>query len=92
MVNPNDCTRFLGEKEMLGDCLSSQKQIASGYNTYAGECVNEQLRSSFLNILDDEHRIQATLFCDMQSRGWYQTQPAEQQKINDARQKFLSAN
>ncbi|HHU22691.1 MAG TPA: spore coat protein [Clostridiales bacterium] len=88
MANPNQCAQILGEKEILQDCLISQKQLTDSYNTYAGECVNEQLRGAFLNILDDEHRIQADLFCNLQSNGWYQVEPADQQKIQKARQKF----
>lgn len=88
MTNPNQCTQFIGEKEILQDGLISQKLITDSYNTFAGECVNEQLRSTFLNILDDEHRIQADMFCTLQTNGWYQVEPAEQQKIQQARQKF----
>ena len=88
MLEPNKCTQFLTEKEILQDGLSSQKQISAGYNTFAGECVNEQLRSTFLNILDDEHKIQADMFCTMQTNGWYPVENAPQQKIDQARQKF----
>ena len=88
MTDPAQCAQILGEKEILQDGLISQKSITDSYNTFAGECVNEQLRSTFLNILDDEHRIQADIFCALQSNGWYQVEPAEAQKIQQARQKF----
>ena len=88
MTDPNQCAQILGEKEILQDGLISQKHISESYNTFAGECVNEQLRTAFLNILDDEHRIQADIFCTMQANGWYQVEAAEQQKIVQARQKF----
>jgi len=76
------------DKEILNDSLLSQKQITASYNTFAGECVSEQLKNAFLNILDDEHRIQSGIFRDMQSRGWYQTEQAPQQKIQQTKQKF----
>jgi len=79
---------MMTEKEILQDCLSSQKFAASNYNTFAGECVCEQLRNAFLNILDDEHRIQADIFNDMSSKGWYPTQPADQQQLQQVKQKF----
>ncbi|MEA4934718.1 MAG: spore coat protein [Lawsonibacter sp.] len=88
MANPNQTAQILGEKEILQDSLISQKLISSNYNTFAGECVNEQLRGAFLTILDDEHKIQADIFNEMQSKGWYQTEPAEQQKLDKVRQKF----
>lgn len=82
------CSQYMGDKEILQDGLISQKLISGSYNTFAGECVSEQLRTAFLNILDEEHRIQADMFCAMQSRGWYQVEPAPEQKIQAARQKF----
>jgi len=88
MSNPNQCAQIMSEKELLQDGLISQKQITGSYNTFAGECVNEQLRGAFLNILDEEHRIQADIFCSLQSNGWYQVEPAEQNKIQQARSKF----
>ena len=88
MVNPDRCAQLMGEKEILEDGLISQKHITENYNLFAGECVNEQLRSTFLNILDEEHRIQADLFCTMQNNGWYQVEPAQPQKITELRQKF----
>ncbi|NLH01861.1 MAG: spore coat protein [Clostridiales bacterium] len=78
----------LTEKDILQDLISSQKYVTTNYNTFAGECVNEQLRSAFLNILDDEHRIQADIFNDMSSNGWYQTTPADQQRVQQVKQKF----
>jgi len=87
-INPAQCAQIMGEKEILQDSIISQKLISDSYNTFAGECVNEQLRGAFLNILDDEHRIQADIFCCMQKNGWYQTEPAEQQKLQQTRLKY----
>ena len=88
MSNPGQCAQIMNEKEILQDCLSSQKQATSNYNTFAGECANEQLRNAILNILDDEHRIQADIFTDMSSNGWYPVQPADQQRLQQIRQQF----
>jgi spore coat protein CotF len=88
MSNPAQCAQILKEKEMLQDSLISQKLIAGSYNTFAGECVNAQLRDAFLNILDEEHCIQADIFSQLQSNGWYQVEPADAQKVQKARQKY----
>lgn len=90
MSDPRQCAQILTEKDILKDCLSSQKFITANYNNYAGECANEQLRNAFLNILDDEHRIQADIFTDMNANGWYPVQPADQQKLQQTRQKYSS--
>jgi len=88
MSNPNQCTQIISEKDILQDSLISQKHISSAYNMYAGECVNQQLRGAMLTILDDEHKIQADIFNELQANGWYKVEPAEQQKLNQVKQKF----
>ena len=88
MSNPNQCASILSEQEILKDSLITQKHIADSYNTYAGECTSQQLRNTMLNILDEEHNIQADIFNSLKSHGWYQPEPAEQQKIANARQKL----
>ncbi|NLB80804.1 MAG: spore coat protein [Clostridiaceae bacterium] len=81
----------MGDKELINDSLASQKLISGTYNNYANECVNPSLRSDFLNILKEEHDIQAELFYEMQSRGWYQTKPAQQNEIHQSHQKFSTS-
>ena len=86
MANVN--TSIFTEKEIVTDFLATQKQTTSLYNTFAGECVNEQLRSTMLNILDEEHRIQADLFNVAHSHGWYPVDPAECTKVEKVKQRF----
>ena len=50
------------EKEILGDALSAQKATTGHFNTYANECVHEDLRETLLDILDEEHELQQNLF------------------------------
>ncbi|MDR0931027.1 MAG: spore coat protein [Clostridiales bacterium] len=78
----------MGDKEILTDSLSSQKMITETYNTFCNECASPQLRQDFFNILKEEHDIQADLFYEMQSRGWYQTKPAQPQDVSAANSKF----
>lgn len=81
-----------GDKEILQDLLSSQKEITGIYNTAAGECAAVGLQNDMLTILGEEHKIQHEIFTEMSKRGWYPTEPAEQQKINQAREKFQNTN
>lgn len=87
----NTFNATLTDKELIGDSVSSQKFISSNYDTFANECVTPELRNDFLNILNEEHQIQAELFTEMQNRGWYQVQPAEQTKIQQAKQMITSS-
>ncbi len=77
-----------GDRDMMTDALSSQKFITEIYNTYANEAAAENIKDEFMSILAEEHQIQHELFTEMQKRGWYQMENAEQQKIDQAKQKF----
>lgn len=84
----NVTTGTMGDKEVLGDLLSSQKFAASNYNTYAGECKCTELRDDFLRILNEEHMIQYELFNEMSTRGWYQTKSAPPNEVTTVLNKF----
>lgn len=79
------------EKEVFDDVLTSQKFITDTYNTYTNECATPTIRNEFMRILNEEHQIQAEVFDEMKKRGWYQTTAAEQQKIQQAKQKYQNS-
>lgn len=78
----------MNDQERITDLILTEKKMSTNYNEFASECVNPQLRSQFLNLLNQDHCIQEKLFQAAQSRGWYQTQPADGAQINQAYQKF----
>ena len=80
------------DKDLMLDILSSQKFVTGNYNTSTNECATTNLRQDFMNILHEEHEIQAELFTEIHNRGWYPTTPAEQPKIDQARQKYQNAS
>lgn len=84
----NTLMQQINDQEILDDMLASQKQISGAYNTFGGECVHENLKTDFLNILRDEHNMQSGVFTQMQQRGWYQTPAAQQAKIDAAKTKY----
>jgi len=77
-----------GDQDILTDMLSTQKFVTDGYNTYSNECATQALRTDFMNILKEEHCIQSDVFSEMQKRGWYPTEAADQNKVNQAKQKY----
>jgi len=76
------------EKEIFEDVLTSQKAVTGAYNNFTNECATPNIRNEFMNILTEEHQIQAEVFDEMKKRGWYPTPAADQQKIQQAKQKF----
>ncbi len=80
------------DKEVINDVLSSQKFITDSYNNFTNECATPNVREQFMRILTEEHQIQAEVFDEMSKRGWYPTTPAQQQKVQQAKQKFQNMN
>ena len=76
------------EKEIYGDALAAQKTATSEMNKAANECVHEDVRKTMMNILNQEHEIQKSVFDDMHAAGYYPTPAAEEKKVQDAKQKF----
>ena len=76
------------EKEILGDALAAQKSSTGNFNTYANECVNEDVRQTMLHILKEEHDIQQDVFKMMHDKGYYPTPEAEQNKVNQVQQQY----
>lgn len=88
--NMNNQNQKLDDKTMMDDSLRSENQITANYDLTANECATPNVKTEVLNILNEEHQIQGEIFNEIQSRGWYPVEAAEQQKIAKAKQKFQS--
>ena len=78
----------MNEQQTLNDLLSSQKFLTGMYNSYCCESATTAVKNCLSSILQDEHRIQEEIFNEMNTRGWYPVEKAEEAKINSAKQKF----
>lgn len=78
----------LDEKQTLTDLLSAQKFITSVYNSDLLESATPEVERLFFGILEDEHRIQQQLFQEMNNRGYYPVEPAEEQKLQKVKQQY----
>ena len=76
------------EKEILGDALATQKSTTGNFNTYANECVHEDVRQTMLNILKEEHNIQQEVLNMMHEKGYYHTPAAEPSKVQQTKQQY----
>ena len=76
------------DKEILADALTAEKAATNNYNTFANECVHDSVRDAILHCLEQEHSIQEDVFNMMHQRGYYPTPDAEQNKVQNAKQKF----
>ena len=78
------------DQERITDVLSTQKTVTSGYNTFANEASDPTVKNTLMSILAEEHDIQHEVFTEMNKRGWYQTEAAQDNKITQAKQKFAA--
>ncbi len=78
----------LSDQEIMTDVLFNHKQITEIYNTFANECTDDAIRTDMLTILREEHNMQASVFSEMQKRGWYAPVQAEQTAVNQANAKY----
>ena len=78
----------MNDQERMTDFLCSEKKMTSNYDTYASECVNIPLRDAFLGLFNQGHHTQTELFQLAQSKGWYQPEQAQADKISQAYTKF----
>ncbi len=78
------------DQERLADLLSSEKKMASNYDSFASECVNVTLRDQFIKLFAQGHHAQTELFQTAKERGWYQPEQAPESKISQAYQKYTN--
>ena len=86
MNSVNKCN--MTDRETMTDLLNCQKHLTAVYNSYCCETATPELRGAMLSLLRDEHEIQGSLFATMQTKGWYPTEKAEDQKLQKARGQF----
>ena len=76
------------DKDKITDLLSAEKFLAGNYNTFLLESATPEVKRCLFELLGDTHSMQQQIFAEMQSRGWYPTPKAEEQKLMQAKQKF----
>jgi len=76
----------LGDKDMLNDILNTEKQLVSVYASFLCECADMDGRQVFAGNLNQTAQDQYATFQLMQQKGWYQTEQAQKQKVDQARQ------
>jgi spore coat protein CotF len=78
----------MNDRDRANDLLATEKYLTQSYNTAVHEAGSEQLYQLQLQHLQDSHQAARELFSLMQQRGWYQVEPAEQQKISQKTTQF----
>ena len=80
------------EENILQIALNETKLMASNLNTCILEASDYQLRRDYMTVLGDVYCQQKQVFDIMEQKGYYQTQQADTQSINQAKTKFMASN
>ena len=78
----------LNEKDALQDLLESEKQLMTIYTTALFEGSTNSVRKNFSTNLLGVAQNQFLLFEQMQTRGYYEPQPAKKAMIDEANAMF----
>ena len=80
------------DKELMEQELLTIKGVCDLYLHGAIEATTAEVHMAFKDALNESLDIQNKLYNLMKERGWYQTDTAEQTKIDTAKQKFTAQN
>ncbi len=78
------------DREYMDDILLTSKTMSSLYHYAVQESPTETLHAEFKTILNESLDMQHDIYNVMQQKGWYTTEAAEAQKINQVKTKFVS--
>lgn len=78
----------LNDQDIMDDLLTMEKQIISAYNTGITEASCQNLRQTLTSNLLETQQLQYTIFDTMKKKGWYQTKDAQDQDVNNAKNKY----
>ena len=79
----------MDDKTLMENLLLNIKGVCDLYMHGAIESAGTQnVHCAFNKALDDTLQMQTQIYQQMSAKGWYPTQQAEQQKIQQVKQKF----
>lgn len=87
---PQVKTPEINDRDRLNEILSTEKYLASGYNTACNEASSEDLYRVQLQLLNEIHDAQRNLFNLMHQKGWYKIEAEDVNKISKKAQQFAN--
>nr|WP_084052086.1 spore coat protein [Desulfonispora thiosulfatigenes] len=85
--NASGSTGSFSEQELMNDILATEKQVISAYSTGITESSCPNLRNTLINNFKSAQDIQYKVFNAMEQKGWYQTEDAASNQVQQAKQK-----
>ena len=81
----------MNDRDIMENLLLTTKGVCDLFMHGAIESSTENVHQAFCTALGDSLGMQDSIYKQMQSKGWYPTDTAEQQKLDQVRQKFCGS-
>ncbi len=81
----------MNDKEIMENILLTTKGICDLYLHGSVESSTPQVHEAFTTALNDAICMQNGVYTQMESRGWYQKEQEQPQKLQQLKQKYASA-
>ncbi len=81
-------TPNMNDRDFINDMLATEKYMTNGYDTALNEASHSTFYQNLLSIYTETQNCQRELFNLMFKKGWYSFEAADQQKLQQAYQKF----
>ncbi len=78
----------MNDQTIMENLLQTTKGACNLYMNGTIESGTQNVKQAFDTALDESLCMQGTIYQKMSQKGWYPMQQAEQQKVNDLRNKF----
>jgi len=80
----------MNDRDLMQDILLLEKGVCDLYMHGAIESSTQNINQTFKTALNDSLCMQDDIYKKMEAKGWYQTETAQQDKINTVKQKFAN--
>ncbi len=78
----------MDDRNLMENMLMLEKGVCDLYMHGAIESSTQNVHKTFSDSLNQSLKLQEDIYGKMQAKGWYQTEQAEQNKLNTLKQKF----
>lgn len=80
------------DKNIMQDILMLEKGVCDLYMHGAIESSTQNINRTFKSALDSSLTLQDNIYREMEAKGWYTTEQADQNKISTLKQKYSNMN
>ncbi len=78
----------MDDRTLMESLLMTEKGICDLYMHGTIESGTQNVKQTFNQALNDSLCMQGDIYTKMSSRGWYQSEQAQQQKMQQLKQKY----